>query len=381
MRREGAFYFMAVVISEQGGSCNSGPKRFFRRLRDADAMAKIVAGLTAGSLAIGGTFLYLGFREYKAMADARAEWVQVSDLASGAGSGAPAGPEPFIEIPVGRMPGYEFEASSGQAVYKPDDALYKAVDLAALQALNPNVSGYIYIPGTRIDYPILKEQSVKDYFYIDHNIYNRPDKYGSVFELSDEERGGPDSPVNWIFGHHMSSGSMFSDLYKFLEDGLAGTPVYIYRDGYRCEYQAFAACTVDMDDLVYDFDGYERGSEDYRALLERMCGISKLPGGMADPPGADLDVTVLSTCYGGAGTRNRLVVLLYETRRAVTQEYYDSLADVYQYGGDPSPLDPDEVPGGTSYVDPDGNLADFETTLEGAGAGASGIAGAPSGEG
>lgn len=374
---------MAIVISEQGGSCNSGPKKLLRRLKDTDNLAKIVAGLTAVSLAAGGTFLYLGFRDYKAMADARAEWVQVSALASGEdpGSGLPQDPEPMVELPAGDPAGYDLTAVSGQAVYKPDDALYKAVDLAALQALNPNVSGYIYIPGTRIDYPILKEQSAKDYFYIDHNIYNRPDKYGSVFELSDEERGGADAPVTWIFGHHMASGSMFSDLYKFLDEGFGSTPVYIYRDGYRCEYQAFAACTVDMDDLVYDFDGYELGSEEYGALLERMAASSRLQGGTAEAPGADAGVTVLSTCYGGAGTRDRLVVLLRETRRAATQEYYDSLLDVYRYGGDPSPLDPEEVPDGASYVDGSGNVSDFGTILENAGTGPASIAGAPSGEG
>ena len=38
----------------------------------------------------------------------------------------------------------EFLAISNQAVYKPDDILYKSIDLAALQSLNPNVTGYIY---------------------------------------------------------------------------------------------------------------------------------------------------------------------------------------------------------------------------------------------
>ena len=96
------------------------------------------------SLIAGGTFLYLGIRDYRAMANARAEWTQISDLASGTGSGDVQASEPvqFIEIPAGASED-EFLAISNQAVYKPDDILYKSIDLAALQSLNPNVTGYI----------------------------------------------------------------------------------------------------------------------------------------------------------------------------------------------------------------------------------------------
>lgn len=357
---------MAVVISKQGGGHSSGPKKIWRRIRDSDNMIKIVAGLTIVSLIAGGTFLYLGIRDYRAMANARAEWTQISDLASGTGSGDVQASEPvqFIEIPAGASED-EFLAISNQAVYKPDDILYKSIDLAALQSLNPNVTGYIYVPGSAIDYPILQEQSVGDYFYIDHNIYNKPDRYGSIFELSDQERGA-NSPVTWIFGHHMASGSMFSGLYDFLKPDFAATPVYIYRDGYRIECQAFAACVVDMDDLVYDFGGYDRGSEAYIELLDRMYGVSKLAF-ETDKPGPDDETIILSTCYGSAGTRDRLIVLLKEIRRAVTPEYYNTLLDVYQYGGSQTPLDSDEITGPNTYVDPNENLSNFETVLAGSG--------------
>ena len=57
-----------------------------------------------------------------------------------------------------------------------------------------------------------------------------------------------------------------------------------------------------MDDLVYDFGGYDRGSEAYIELLDRMCGVSKLAF-ETDKPGPDDETIILSTCYGSAGTR------------------------------------------------------------------------------
>lgn len=334
-----------------------GPNRAWRGIRDARASTKIAAAACAAAFIASGTFLFLGLRDYRAMRDMEAEWIQVSELASGDGAA-----ENFIQVPahdgVGRD---EIEAFSAQAAYSPGDSLYKAVDLAALQELNPNVTGYIYIPGTQIDYPVMMEPGPAngEYFYIDHNIYNKPDKYGSIFELCPEERG-EDSPVTWIFGHHMSSGSMFSDLYKFLDADFADTPVYIYRDGVRSEYKAFAACVIKKDDVAYSFGNYEPGSDEYAGLLEHLKEADRFPLEDMAWPGADGPIVLLSTCYGGAGTRDRIVVLLTEVRRAASQAYYDDLLDVGRYGGGPEPIDRDSVPEDMQPVDGNGGLADFE---------------------
>lgn len=349
---------MAVVLTG-GNTRGRSPRRLWSRFKRIDTLVKFIVFLTVLAAIIGGIFLYLGIRDYRAMRDARAEWVEVSDMAVN----GEAEPVNLIEIPVGSN-GTDFSAVSDQAVYKPDDALYKAIDLKALQVLNPNVSGYIYIPGTVISYPIMREVTPGDYFYIDHDIYNRRDKYGSIFELCDQERGA-DSAVDWIFGHHMASGSMFSGLYDFLDpDFAADTPVYIYRDGYRSEFRALGCCVVDKTDPVYMFGKYGAGSEAYAGLLEHLRDENKLDAG-TDWFTAGDGLTVLSTCYGGAGTRQRVIVLLKELRRAVTPEYYRQLADVYQYGGSTAPLDPGTLPGGASAVDPDGALTDFDAALSG----------------
>ena len=123
------------------------------------------------------------------MHGSRTEWQEISEIAAGMPGTDPAamGPAEFIELPEG--PG-AILAESAQAVYIPDDELYKPIDLAALQAINPDVSGYIYIPGTPIDYPILKEPDAGKYAYINRDMYRKPSKYGSIFELSDQERPG-----------------------------------------------------------------------------------------------------------------------------------------------------------------------------------------------
>lgn len=335
---------MAVVIS---GSPSSEKKH--ERRRSGGMSMKIAAVAACLALGIGGTFLFLGIRDYNAMMDSRDSWAEISMIASGSktgNSGTANIPEGFVEVPLDFEPdpGYDFSAESFQAVYKQDDYLYKAIDLLAIQAMNPYVSGYIYIPGTPIDYPVMKEITPGEYFYIDHNIYNRHDKYGSIFELCDEERG-PDSPITWIFGHHMSSGSMFSGLYNFLEPEFVNTNVYLYRDGYRSEYKPFGACIVDMHDDAYAFGSYKPSSAEYTALLQRLKSMNRLPANGVEWPGADSEILILSTCYGGSGTRERMILLCIEQRRAVAPDYYRTLQEAQEYGGSQDAVNADTVPG------------------------------------
>lgn len=335
---------MAVVIC---GSASSEKKH--ERRRSGGVSMKIAAVAACLALGIGGTFLFLGIRDYNAMMDSRDSWAEISMIASGSkgeAAGVADSPEGFIEVPLDFGPdaGYDFSAESLQAVYKRDDYLYKAIDLPAIQAMNSYVSGYIYIPGTPIDYPVMKEITPGDYFYIDHNIYNKADKYGSIFELCDEERG-PDSPITWIFGHHMSSGSMFSGLYNFLEPDFAGTNVYLYRENYRSEYKPFGACIVDMHDDAYAFGEYKPGSPEYSALLQRLKSMNRLPDNNSEWPGPDSDILILSTCYGGSGTRERMILLCTEQRRAVAPDYYRTLQEAQEYGGSQNAVNADDVPG------------------------------------
>lgn len=325
---------MAVAITGRGGapiepgSGTRNPVRIGKETKFRIAMA-----VAAGALALCAAFLFNGLREYNEMREMNVEWEEIQGIAAGNGSQLEAFEIPeFVPVPAGSAPEeIDFEAVSGQPVHVEDDMLYKAIDLPALQELNPYVSGYIHIPGTPIDYPIMKEVTPGDYYYIDHNMYNRPDKYGAIFELSDEERGA-DSPITWIFGHHMSSGSMFSALYNYLQADFASTPVYIYRDGWRSEYVPFGCCIVGMEDGAYDFGSYTKGSDGYAALLSRLSGLNRLA--TSEPwAGADEDIVILSTCYGGAGTSNRIIVLCREARKALTPEYYNTLLEARQYGG------------------------------------------------
>lgn len=83
------------------------------------------------------------------------------------------------------------------------------VDFAALQKVNPDVDGWIYCPGTVIDYPVMHGTSNDTYL---HHSYDKTyNASGSIFVDERNQRYFAD-PVTILYGHHMASGSMFATL-------------------------------------------------------------------------------------------------------------------------------------------------------------------------
>lgn len=88
-----------------------------------------------------------------------------------------------------------------------------APSLLEMQAVNPDIVGWIYIPGTRIDYPLL--QGSDNSYYLKHNPSGKYSIAGSVFI----DKRGSDCDNIVIYGHNMSeaSGVIFHDLTRFAE--------------------------------------------------------------------------------------------------------------------------------------------------------------------
>lgn len=84
--------------------------------------------------------------------------------------------------------------------------------LLALHTENPDCIGWIRIEGTVIDYPVMYRPTEKHY-YLRRDFYGAYAVRGSLFlsEACDPEQS--DNLI--IYGHHMSSGTMFAALEKY----------------------------------------------------------------------------------------------------------------------------------------------------------------------
>lgn len=115
----------------------------------------------------------------------------------------------------------------------------------------PDAIGWLYIPGTNINYPIM--QSEDNDFYLHHAPDGRSLKAGSVFlDFRCENRFM--NSVNIVYAHNMNNGTMFAGVTKFKDAG--------YFDSHRCGWLAtsetvyridfFSAAVVDRYDSMYD---------------------------------------------------------------------------------------------------------------------------------
>ncbi len=83
------------------------------------------------------------------------------------------------------------------------------IDFKKLQEINPDVQGWLYCEGTDINYPVMQGETNDTYLRHDyHGDYN---VRGSIFVDSENSPNFADANTI-IYGHHMSSGTMFAML-------------------------------------------------------------------------------------------------------------------------------------------------------------------------
>lgn len=85
--------------------------------------------------------------------------------------------------------------------------------IQTLKEENPDVAGWLTIPDTNIDYPVMQTPEDEDY-YLYRDFYGNENQNGSLLVSS---RCNLESKnVNWIIhGHNMKSGAMFGNLLNY----------------------------------------------------------------------------------------------------------------------------------------------------------------------
>ena len=105
---------------------------------------------------------------------------------------------------------------------------------------NPDIFAYLVVEGTAISYPVA--HGTDNDFYINHDLYGRPNVAGAVF-MDMGNATGMDDPNTIFYGHNMKNGSMFHNL-RFYED-------YDYFQEHR--YIQVVTAQEDMDWEIFAF--------------------------------------------------------------------------------------------------------------------------------
>ena len=126
-----------------------------------------------------------------------------------------------------------------------------AVDLRSLQSQYPDVRGWLTIPESSIDYPVLQSSPEEPEYYLRRDYRGNYDINGSLFLQADCILG--ESGKLTIYGHNMNSGAMFGNLdqYASYEYWKAHPSVFFQTPEGMEEYQIAAVLKADVS--MFDF--------------------------------------------------------------------------------------------------------------------------------
>lgn len=120
------------------------------------------------------------------------------------------------------------------------------VNFTELAKINSDVVGWIVVEGTQINYPIV--QGNDNSFYLNHSYDKKWSGFGSIFMDYTSSKDFSDYNT-FIYGHHTKDGSMFGEIYKYMD-----------YDFYR-EHPSFKLYTPDGNYNVKIFSAYVANTE------------------------------------------------------------------------------------------------------------------------
>ena len=168
---------------------------------------------------------------------------------------------------------------------------YPDVDFAGLKSVNSDVIGWIYVPDTEINYPIV-HTSDNDY-YLDHLVDRTQNPAGAIF-LDTRNPSDFSDLHSIIYGHHMKNGSMFAALKGYKkQDFFDGhkTGYLITQDAaYSIDFFAGHVANVEENAWQLDFDD----AADFDNWIKSLKEISTFKSDI-EPQYGDRIFT-LSTC-------------------------------------------------------------------------------------
>ena len=248
----------------------------------------------AGILVFGAVFCFSAFMVGRDYLEAKKEaeaFESLNRLAAEYASEAP-GEVPASE-PVSSAP----EAPAPEKTEEWEKLLKEAAGYAALQGENADYAGWLKIPGTRIDYPVMDRKSDPEYYL--RRAFDGSHASGGTPFLG--EASGVDTECLIVYGHNMKNGSMFGtlDSYKQADYWKEHPIIRFYVDGTPRTYEIFAA--VETRVLYEDEDGFryyrydgDLSEEEYGELIIWLCEHSAYDTGIIPEYGEQ--ILMLSTC-------------------------------------------------------------------------------------
>lgn len=197
-------------------------------------------------------------------------------------------------VPSGPQPTQPGNSSSAQPQKEAGP-----LPFSELQAVNKDVTGWVTISGTAIDYPVLCAPANSPDYYLTHDWEKSTTKYGSIYLLH-SNLSASRRKNTILYGHSMADGRMFASLLQY--DNLAyyrDHPIIQYQQGTtKSDWKIFAVIKTNTDPAQGQPFDYQKTSftstDDFLNYLYqvRIRSVLSLPVNLKSSD----DILTLSTC-------------------------------------------------------------------------------------
>ena len=169
------------------------------------------------------------------------------------------------------------------------------VDWEYLRSVNPAIVAWVYMPGTRINYPVVQGKDNDEYLWVDFNL--KSSRNGSIF-LDAANNPAFTDMNNVLYGHHMNDGSMFACISNDLvsnEEFNKHRTLYVLTPqlNYRCT--TFAVVVTDGWDLLVQTT-FKNAEERTSYVQDKMDRSVVQPSEGMPKPEDIKQIFTLSTC-------------------------------------------------------------------------------------
>lgn len=157
--------------------------------------------------------------------------------------------------------------------------------------VSSDVVGWIYIPDSNINYPILYGKERGKDFYLTHNLDSNEDRKGSIY--LDDSFDGALNDISLLNGHSMKDKTMFGELLNYKQQYWADHHKYIFIcDGEAVRKYLVFSCVL----LNAENEGVQ---VKFQSMKERLNYFEEIKGRSVITPeevNNPLDILILNTC-------------------------------------------------------------------------------------
>lgn len=174
------------------------------------------------------------------------------------------------------------------------------IDFVSLKKKNKEIVAYLKVPGTKIDYVVVKGKD--NSYYLKHNLYKQSSVAGWIFMDYHNKLDGNDKNIV-IYGHNTYNGTMFGTLKNVVKkdwyENMDNHTFNLVLEDEVLTYQVFSTYSIKVED--YYINTIFKNNNEFDKFVKTLKKRSVYNYDV-EVSGED-SILTLSTCTGGGKSR------------------------------------------------------------------------------